>query len=441
MKKWGWILLILLVLVCSVSCADVTEKNLEYAQDCHINEWCTDLQTDPDSTRLYKIEFPTDGYISVDFIHDHAETWFERDLFSLTVGEYNGPYLLNRFINLDCSYGYDSLITTCHSGVPAGTYYVSVHSDCHWNSSSVAYRFRVNFTPATDWETEANNYDVASDPISPNQYYHGSLYNDMDEDYYAITFPSDGYVTVSFSHGNAGFSDKTWYLELLNRQDEPYYHQRLDYIGNITAEETSDKYTIPAGTYHVHIGRELWSSLDYRFMIHFTPTTNLSECTFGKINDQVYTGREIKPKLQISHNGKALAAGTDFTASYSTNIAVGTAWVYVTGIGEYSGSKDLSFVINPASVKLSSLKAGSKQMTVKWKAGKGIDGYEIQYSPKKNFKSAKKVTISDMYATQTVIQKLKAGKNYYVRIRAFRAVNGKTYYSAWSGVKNVKIKK
>ena len=40
-----------------------------------------------------------------------------------------------------------------------------------------------------------------------------------------------------------------------------------------------------------------------------------------------------------------------------------------------------------------------------------------------------------------VIEKLKGNKKYFVRIRAFKKVRGKTYYSDWSKVKNVKVKK
>ncbi len=37
-------------------------------------------------------------------------------------------------------------------------------------------------------------------------------------------------------------------------------------------------------------------------------------------------------------------------------------------------------------------------------------------------------------------KKLKTKKTYYVRIRTYKTVNGKNYYSAWSGVKKAKTK-
>lgn len=64
--------------------------------------------------------------------------------------------------------------------------------------------------------------------------------------------------------------------------------------------------------------------------------------------------------------------------------------------------------------------------------------YEISYGLKKNFKGAKKVKTANVSYT---IKKLKKGKKYFIRVRAFKKVNGKTVYSGYSAVKSVKVKK
>ena len=91
-------------------------------------------------------------------------------------------------------------------------------------------------------------------------------------------------------------------------------------------------------------------------------------------------------------------------------------------------------------VTLSSLKAGKQELTVKWKKGTDNDGYEIEYGLKKSFKGAKKVTVTKAKTTSWVIGKLKAKKTYYVRIRAWKKVGGKKYYSEWSKVLKKKTK-
>ena len=91
-------------------------------------------------------------------------------------------------------------------------------------------------------------------------------------------------------------------------------------------------------------------------------------------------------------------------------------------------------------MKLSSLTAGKSTITVKWKKGSNITGYQVQYSLKKSFASKKTVTVTKVATTKAVIRKLKSKKTYYVRIRTYKTVKGKKYYSAWSKAKAVKVK-
>ena len=86
--------------------------------------------------------------------------------------------------------------------------------------------------------------------------------------------------------------------------------------------------------------------------------------------------------------------------------------------------------------------AKGKKIVVKWKKNTAGNGYQIQYSTSKKFaKGNKTKTISKNKTTSYTIKKLKKKKTYYVRIRTYKKVSGKTYYSGWSSVKKVKIKK
>ena len=160
---------------------------------------------------------------------------------------------------------------------------------------------------------------------------------------------------------------------------------------------------------------------------------SIAKAKITKIKDQVYTGKKITPKVTVKLGKKTLKQGTDYKLSWKSNKAVGTATVTVTGQGSYTGKVKANFNINPKPVTLSSVKSAKKQqLTVKWKKGSRITGYEIQYGLKKNFKDAKTVTIKKAKTTGTVLKKLKSKKTYYVRIRAYKTVKGKKYYSAWS---------
>lgn len=91
----------------------------------------------------------------------------------------------------------------------------------------------------------------------------------------------------------------------------------------------------------------------------------------------------------------------------------------------------------PANVKLRNSKA--KTMTVSYKAVSGAKGYEISYATNSKFKSAKKVRTA---AKSKSISKLKKGKTYYVRVRAYKADStGAKIYGSYSKAAKVKIKK
>lgn len=54
---------------------------------------------------------------------------------------------------------------------------------------------------------------------------------------------------------------------------------------------------------------------------------------------------------------------------------------------------------------------------------------------------AKTVNIKKNKTISYTAKKLKGNKKYYVQIRTYKKVGGKTYYSSWSGSKTVKTKK
>ncbi|MDD6728304.1 MAG: leucine-rich repeat protein [Eubacteriales bacterium] len=95
--------------------------------------------------------------------------------------------------------------------------------------------------------------------------------------------------------------------------------------------------------------------------------------------------------------------------------------------------------------KISSVKS-SKRGTIVVKAPKqsGITGYQIQYSTSSKFtkSTTKTVTVKTTKALSKTISGLKAGKKYYVRVRATgKTSSGKTAYSKFTPTKSIKVKK
>ncbi|MGN0294326.1 MAG: VanW family protein [Lachnospiraceae bacterium] len=79
------------------------------------------------------------------------------------------------------------------------------------------------------------------------------------------------------------------------------------------------------------------------------------------------------------------------------------------------------------------VKTGSSSMKAVWKAVSAATGYEVQYSTKSDFSSnVKTVTVKGRTTTSKKISGLNSSGTYYVRVRAYRTYNGKTYRSSWS---------
>ncbi len=169
------------------------------------------------------------------------------------------------------------------------------------------------------------------------------------------------------------------------------------------------------------------------------PRTSISKATVKAIGDQVYTGSAIKPALTVKYKGTKLVKGTDYAVSFADNVKPGKATVTITGKNAFKGKATVTFTILPKKVKLVSVKPGKTLLTVTWKKGAAITGYEIEYSLKKDFSKPKTVKVTAAATVKTKIQKLKPGKTYYVRIRAYRKVGSKMYYSDWSDSMKAKV--
>ena len=168
-----------------------------------------------------------------------------------------------------------------------------------------------------------------------------------------------------------------------------------------------------------------------------------------KLNKTAYTynGKVQKPSVTVKDSkGKALKS-TDYKIDYPKGMKnVGKYTVKVTLKGNYSGSKSMTYNINPKGTGVSKVKAAKKGFKVTWKKqATQTTGYQVQYSTSSKFKSAKTVTTSKNKTTSKSVSKLSAKKKYYVRVRTYKTVKigGKSVklYSGWSKAKSVTTKK
>lgn len=152
-----------------------------------------------------------------------------------------------------------------------------------------------------------------------------------------------------------------------------------------------------------------------------------------------YSGSAKKPTVTLKVSSKTLTKGTDYTVSYSNNTDIGTATVTLTGTGNYKGTLTKTYTIKPGKVTISSAASTvSKRLTVKWTKLSGSVKYQIAYK-KKGASSWTYTTVSSSTVSKTLTG-LTSGSYYYVSVRAYKTVDGTTYYGSWSTTKTVYVK-
>ncbi len=155
-----------------------------------------------------------------------------------------------------------------------------------------------------------------------------------------------------------------------------------------------------------------------------------------------YNGAVKKPTVTVKDSAGKTISSSNYTVTYATGRKnVGTYKVTVKMKGNYSGTKILTFKINPAKTTVSKVTPATKSLKVViTKKSTQVTGYQIQYSTSKSFTSPKAKTITSYKTTTTTLSSLKAKTTYYVRVRTYKTVSGVKYYSGWSAVKSAKTK-
>lgn len=160
-------------------------------------------------------------------------------------------------------------------------------------------------------------------------------------------------------------------------------------------------------------------------------TKKISNLSVSSISNQTYSGKAKTPDVKIKDGSYTLKKGTDYTLSYKDNKKIGNATVTITGKGKYSGTKTVTFKIIPKKTTLT-VKKTDEKYTFSWGKVSGVDKYQIYYSTDgKNY--TKLANISGKKTSYSTA-KLDESKTYSFKIRSYKKVDGKTYYSKFSKV-------
>lgn len=287
--------------------------------------------------------------------------------------------------------------------------------------------------PSTRYEAPAN---ISADSTEPADVAYLNYLNAvMDQD--AVEDTEKGETVVNpdgILYMTANSSSGSKYYDLVPRMQSYIANRWQEDVPTYSVIDVTDN-TFTINTYRTDNDQKI----DESFTIKKGVTEDVNAATVNKIRNQIYTGKQIKPVVKVTLNGKTLKAGKDYTITYADNKNTGLAKAIISGIGKYTGTKTVTFNIIPKKAELKTVKAGKSgtaAVTV-GKAGGAVTGYAIQVSRDSSFK---KVNTYRTAKTTYTLKNLSKGKTYYVRVKVFTKISGKNVYGEASKIIKVKAK-
>ncbi len=347
-----------------------------------------------------------------------------------------------------------------------GTYYLGVELGYTGN-----YSFKLTFTSAGETFAESqgwnNNTIAAAYRISLGTTYKGQLAINDCKDFYKFSIGSSGKYTLSSTS-----EVNRVYFRLYDSGGKQLWKGYYN-TNNSGQCIISKNFDLTKGTYYLGVESSSYTG-NYSFKI--TPHTHSLTSTVTKATTSrngtikrkcscgyetkstiyrpskvylsatkyTYDGKVKTPSVTVKASNGATISSSNYSVSYAGNRRnVGKYTVKVTFKGNYSGSLQTSFVINPRSTYITKLTSASKCFRAYWRRQSAqTSGYQVQFALNNRFTSGRKTyTISGNSRTTALYRKLLGNRRYYVRVRTYRVVSGVRYYSAWSSAKSVKTKR
>lgn len=161
---------------------------------------------------------------------------------------------------------------------------------------------------------------------------------------------------------------------------------------------------------------------------------NIKNATVTGVANRYFTGKKrTQTDLKVTIAGKTVNKA-NYSVTYKNNKNVGKATLTITGKDNYTGTVTKNFVIKPRKVSNVKVTKGKKRVTVRYKKQDGAR-YQIYYKTAGSKYKTVKTT-----AVKRTIKKLKSGKRYTIKVRAYKKIGNKTYYGKYSAAKKVTVR-
>jgi len=167
-----------------------------------------------------------------------------------------------------------------------------------------------------------------------------------------------------------------------------------------------------------------------------------AEITWGKVASA--TGYEVR--RATSKNGTYKAVKTTTSINFTNkDLTPGKTYYYkvrayktIDGKRVYGGYSAIA-TVKPKPLQVTDVKAAkakSGQARISWSKQANVSGYQVVRATSQNGTYKSVGTTSKLTFTN---KNLTAGKTYYYKVRAYKTVNGKKVYGAYSDIKSVKV--
>lgn len=269
-----------------------------------------------------------------------------------------------------------------------------------------------------------------------------------------VTAVSAGYNSVQLTWSPVNYSDG-YYVYRSDKEDGTYTK-----IKTVTAASYKDKNLKYKKTYYYKvygfrkIEEEIVTSptagVASAAPIQATPlSVKVSKATYDSVTlswKKSSGATKYKVYVATTKNGTYKKAGYTTTTSFThKKRKLGTTYYYkvaaIRTVDEknYWSEKSAMVTGKPAleQVKMTSAVSGTRKASLKWSKVKGAKGYVIYRATTKNGTYKK---IATMSKTSYTNYPLTSKKKYYYKVRAYRTVNGKNLYGAYSPSYRITVK-
>ncbi len=462
-------------------------SDFDTAARINVNTTYTDNILKKDDLNYYEFTLSEQGIVYINFSHKNL---FKTDEYWVAT-IYNSDA---SFISSFSFYGTDTNIDTYKIGLDRGTYYLRITGgdfryDYSHRFDTCDYKFALRFSSSNYTEKENGNesFENAAS-VSVNKQYQGSINRNTDNDYFKFTISENGLIYINFQHQNLLDNQEYWIAELYDTNTQEI--SSWSFWGTDTSINAC-KIGLSSGTYYLRIiGGDFrydyshrFDTCDYKFQVKFfetnysekelnddfknATTIKLNKSYTGTINDSRdndYYRITLSKKMTITltfankkvvdnneyyvfkvydNSTNELSStpiyGAKSTTKINMTLATGTYYIRIIG-GDFRYDCSHRFKTDDYKIKVTenitvptvtNLKATqtTSSINLKWSKVSGASGYAVyQY----NSKAEKYEKIASVKKNKLTVKKLKAGRSYKFKVRAYKTVSGTNYYGSYS---------